>query len=116
MAPAAWAQSYPDRTVRVIVPYAPGGPTDVIARLIALKLSELAGKQFYIENIPGGGGNIGMGRAAQATPDGYTKPAKSPLCLACAAGGSSAVTRETRSKETRAPRDMVLPMIYLRVI
>lgn len=72
IAPAAWAQNYPDRPVRVIVPYAPGGPTDVIARLISLKLSELVGKQFYIENIPGGGGNIGMGRAVQAKPDGYT--------------------------------------------
>ncbi|HEY5608533.1 MAG TPA: tripartite tricarboxylate transporter substrate binding protein [Alphaproteobacteria bacterium] len=70
--PTAWAQSYPDRPVRVIVPYAPGGPTDIIARLVSLKLSEQAGKQFYIENIPGGGGNIGMSRAAQATPDGYT--------------------------------------------
>lgn len=71
VAPSAWAQSYPDRPVRVIVPYAPGGPTDVIARLIALKLSDRTGKQFYVENIPGGGGNIGMGRAAQTTPDGY---------------------------------------------
>src|SRR5262249_30371819 len=70
--PTAWAQSYPERAVRVIVPYAPGGPTDIIARLVALKLSDHVGKQFYVENIPGAGGNIGMGRAAQATPDGYT--------------------------------------------
>jgi tripartite-type tricarboxylate transporter receptor subunit TctC len=70
--PAAWAQGYPDRPVRVIVPYAPGGPTDITGRLISLKLSEQLGKQFYVENVPGVGGNIGMGRAAQATPDGYT--------------------------------------------
>ena len=70
--PTAWALDYPDRPVRVIVPYAPGGPTDIIARLISLKLSDLHGKQFYVENMPGVGGNIGMGRAAQATPDGYT--------------------------------------------
>jgi tripartite-type tricarboxylate transporter receptor subunit TctC len=68
----AWAQAYPDRPVRVIVPYGPGGPTDVIARVVAQKLAENTGKQFYIENVPGGGGNIGMGRAAQAAPDGYT--------------------------------------------
>jgi tripartite-type tricarboxylate transporter receptor subunit TctC len=56
----------------VIVPYAPGGPTDVAARLIAAKLSEHLGRQFYIENIPGASGNIGMSRAAKAAPDGYT--------------------------------------------
>jgi tripartite-type tricarboxylate transporter receptor subunit TctC len=72
MQPSAWGQSYPDRAVRVIVPYAPGGPTDIIARLVALKLSDQTGKQFYVENIPGAGGNIGAGRAAQAPPDGYT--------------------------------------------
>src|SRR5215471_2302619 len=69
---AAWSQSYPTRPVRVIVPLAAGGPTDVFARLIAQKLSDATGKQFYVENIPGAGGNIGMGRAAQAEPDGYT--------------------------------------------
>jgi tripartite-type tricarboxylate transporter receptor subunit TctC len=58
--------------VRVIVPYAPAGPTDIVARLIAQALSQQVGKQFYVENIPGAGGNIGMARAAQATPDGYT--------------------------------------------
>jgi len=68
----AVAQSYPDRPVRVVVPYAPGGPTDVVTRLIAQKLSERSGKQFYVENIGGGGGNIAMGRVAKMAPDGYT--------------------------------------------
>ena len=68
----ALAQSYPTRPVRVIVPFAPGGQTDVVARLIAQKLSERLGQQFYIENAAGAGGNIGAGRAAQAAPDGYT--------------------------------------------
>jgi tripartite-type tricarboxylate transporter receptor subunit TctC len=68
----ALAQAYPSRPVRVIVPFAPGGPTDVFARLIAQKLSEQLGAQFYVENIGGAGGNIGTGRAAQAAPDGYT--------------------------------------------
>jgi tripartite-type tricarboxylate transporter receptor subunit TctC len=66
------AQSYPARTVRVIVPYSPGGPTDVCARLIAQKLSDRLGKQFYVEDITGAGGNIGTGLAARAAPDGYT--------------------------------------------
>jgi tripartite-type tricarboxylate transporter receptor subunit TctC len=64
--------SYPDRPVRIIVPFAPAGPTDVVARLIAQKLSERMGKQFYIENVTGAGGNTGMGQAARAAPDGYT--------------------------------------------
>jgi tripartite-type tricarboxylate transporter receptor subunit TctC len=64
--------SYPDRAVRVIVPFAPAGPTDVVARLVAQKLSERLGKQFYIENVAGAGGNTGMGQAARAAPDGYT--------------------------------------------
>ena len=68
----ARAQTYPDRPVRMIVPYAPGGPTDVITRLLAQKLAEHLGKQFFVENVGGGGGNIGMGRAAKAVPDGYT--------------------------------------------
>lgn len=69
---SAWGQDYPSRPVRVIVPFAPGGQTDVVARLIAQKLSDRLGKQFYVENAAGAGGNIGAGRAAQAEPDGYT--------------------------------------------
>jgi tripartite-type tricarboxylate transporter receptor subunit TctC len=68
----AHAQDYPSRPVRVIVPFAPGGQTDVVARLIAQKLSDRMGKQFYIENAAGAGGNIGAGRAVQAAPDGHT--------------------------------------------
>ena len=68
----AQAQAYPSRPVRVIVPFAPGGQTDVVARLIAQKVSDRLGQQFYIENAAGAGGNIGAGRAAQAAPDGYT--------------------------------------------
>jgi tripartite-type tricarboxylate transporter receptor subunit TctC len=69
----ARAQNYPTRPVRVIVPYAPGGPTDIFARLIGQKLSEYLGQQFYVENIGGAGGNVGMGRGAKAP---FTK--KSP--------------------------------------
>jgi tripartite-type tricarboxylate transporter receptor subunit TctC len=66
------AQSYPERPVRVVVPYAPGGPTDVITRLIAQKLSDRTSKQFYVENMGGAGGNIAMGRVAKMPADGYT--------------------------------------------
>jgi tripartite-type tricarboxylate transporter receptor subunit TctC len=68
----AGAQTYPSRSVRIIVAYAPGGQTDTIARLLAQKLSDRFGTQFYVENVPGAGGNIGMARAAQAAHDGYT--------------------------------------------
>ncbi len=68
----ALAQAYPARQVRVIVPFAPGGPNDLAARLIAQKLSDQLGKPFYVENIGGAGGNIGMGQAARAAPDGHT--------------------------------------------
>jgi tripartite-type tricarboxylate transporter receptor subunit TctC len=66
------AQAYPVRPVRIVVPVAPGGQTDVIARIIAQRLSDRFGKQFYVENVPGAGGNIGAGRVAQAARDGYT--------------------------------------------
>ena len=74
--PAVWriarAQTYPSRSVRMIVPYGPDGPTDVFARLIAQKLTENLGQQFFVENIGGAGGNIGMGQGAKADPDGHT--------------------------------------------
>src|SRR6266704_3292396 len=66
------AQSYPTRPVRMIVPFGAGGPTDVIARLVAQKLSERWGQQNYIENIPGAGGNTGVAMVARAPADGYT--------------------------------------------
>ena len=68
----ATAETWPARPVKVIVGFAPGGPTDLFARLIAQKLSEQTGKQFYVENVGGAGGNVGNGRAAQSAPDGYT--------------------------------------------
>jgi tripartite-type tricarboxylate transporter receptor subunit TctC len=70
--PVLWAQTYPSRSVRVIVPFAPGGATDIIARFILQELSKQLGQQFYVENIPGASGNVGTGIAAKAAPDGYT--------------------------------------------
>jgi tripartite-type tricarboxylate transporter receptor subunit TctC len=71
-APRALAQTYPTRPVKVIVPVGAGGANDTATRLIAQKLSERMGQQFVVENMAGGGGNIGMGAAARAAPDGYT--------------------------------------------
>jgi len=68
----AVAEGYPTRPVRVIVPFAPGGPADVLARLLAQQLSQSLGHQFYIENQGGAGGNLGMAAGARAPADGYT--------------------------------------------
>jgi tripartite-type tricarboxylate transporter receptor subunit TctC len=73
LAGAGSAQSpYPDRPVKIIVPFAAAGPTDVVARLIAQKLSEKFGQQFYTENMGGAGGNLGMAAVARSPADGYT--------------------------------------------
>ena len=66
------ADTYPSHSVRLIVPFAAGGPTDVIARIVAQKLSEAWGQQVYTENVPGAGGNTGVTMAARAPADGYT--------------------------------------------
>jgi len=71
-APARAEGGYPEKPVRIIVPFAPAGPTDIVARLIATKLSERLGRQFYVENVAGAGGNTGIGQAARAAGDGHT--------------------------------------------
>ena len=68
----AQALDYPTRPVRVVVAFVPGGPSDIFGRIAAQKLSEQFGKQFYVENISGGGGNIAAAQAARAAPDGHT--------------------------------------------
>src|SRR3954449_8347745 len=72
VARVAHAQSYPTRPVRWIVPFPPGGATDLVARLIGQWLSERLGQQFIIENRPGGGTNIGVQAVVNAAPDGTT--------------------------------------------
>jgi tripartite-type tricarboxylate transporter receptor subunit TctC len=67
-----WAQAYPGRPVRIIVPFSPAGTTDIVARLLAQWLSDRFGQQFIVENRPGGAGNIGTEAVIRATPDGYT--------------------------------------------
>jgi tripartite-type tricarboxylate transporter receptor subunit TctC len=66
------AQTYPAHPVRAIVPYPPGGATDIIARAILHELSKRLGQQFHVDNVPGASGDIGTAKAAKAAPDGYT--------------------------------------------
>lgn len=69
---SAAAADFPDRTITMVVPFAAGGSTDVVARIIAQKMSEDLGQQVIVQNVAGAGGNLGAGNVARAEPDGYT--------------------------------------------
>jgi tripartite-type tricarboxylate transporter receptor subunit TctC len=68
----AFAAGYPERSITMVVPFAAGGPTDTVARLVAESMSKDLGQQIVVENVGGAGGSLGAGRVAQADPDGYT--------------------------------------------
>src|SRR5688572_21786991 len=103
LASTAAAQSWPAKTVRVIIPFAPGGGTDLTGRPIAQKLSESLGQQFIIDNRGGAGGAIGMELTAKAPPDGYTIMNMS---------GSFSATSATR-KLPFDPFDAIVPVVEI---
>jgi len=100
---AAQAQAWPTKPVRFVVPFPPGGTTDILARLVGQKLSETQGQQFVIENRPGAGGNIGADLVAKATPDGYT------ILLGSSTFASAVVLHKTLPYDTLRDFAAVIP-------
>jgi tripartite-type tricarboxylate transporter receptor subunit TctC len=68
----AWAANYPTKPIKIIVPFAPGGPTDIMARVFSARLGDMLGGTIFVDNRAGAGGNIGIGAAGRSDPDGYT--------------------------------------------
>ena len=100
LASLAGAQDYPARTVQVIVPFPPGGPTDIVGRLVAQKLSEGLGRPVVVENRAGAGGTVGSAAAAKAAPDGYTLLYGSTSTLAIAPGLYKSLAYDPRTAFT----------------
>ena len=99
---SAGAQDYPARPVRVVVPYAPGGPVDIVGRITAQKLTEAFGQQFVVDNRAGAGGNIAVEVVARSAPDGYT--------LLVGANGTNAINPNLYRKMTVDPEKDLAPI------
>jgi len=108
LAPGAGAQSYPVKPIRLIVPYAPGGDTDIVARLIAPKLSEALGQQVLVDNRPGAGSLIGTEAMLRAPADGYT--------LAMGTISSLAVLPVTKSNVPYDPVKDIAPIVLVTTV
>ncbi len=107
---AAAADQYPSHPVRILLGFAPGGPTDVVARLIGQKLSESLHQQFVIENRVGAGSNIAMGIVAKAPPDGYTLVVVSSAFVVNPSLYGSKVTYDRSRTLRRSPRPPIRRM------
>jgi len=104
----AWAQAWPNRPIRLIVPFPPGGPNDIIARLYAPQLTALLGQSVVVENRAGGGGVVGTDAAVRSDPDGYT--------LVITNGGSLVISPYVSANVPyKVPDDMTLISIVTRV-
>src|SRR3979409_2472382 len=69
---SAWAENFPSHPITIVVPFSAGGPSDVMARILAERMKVTLGENLLIENVTGAGGSIGVGRAVRSPPDGYT--------------------------------------------
>jgi tripartite-type tricarboxylate transporter receptor subunit TctC len=102
LAPAAQAQEYPSRPIRLVVPFSPGGPVDIVGRLTAQKLSEEFAQQVVVDNRAGGGGNIAIEIVARSAPDGYT--------LLMGANGTNAINPSLYPKLAVNPATELVPI------
>ena len=99
---AVAAETYPSRPIKLVVPFPPGGPNDIIARVVAQRMSELLGQQIVIDNRGGAGGVVGTDAVAKAAPDGYT-------IGICSAGAiEMKVTETPASVPSKAARGVIL--------
>ncbi|HYT97385.1 MAG TPA: tripartite tricarboxylate transporter substrate-binding protein, partial [Casimicrobiaceae bacterium] len=105
---AAAQSPYPNKAVRILVPFPPGGPADALARIVGDRLSQSLGQPFVIENRPGAGGNIGMEQGAKAPPDGYT--------LTLAAVGNLTIAPSLYSKLPYDPAKDYAPISVLATV
>ena len=105
----AWADTYPAHPVRIIVGFAAGSTTDILARLMGAWLSQRLGQQFIIENRPGAGGNIGAETVVKAAPDGYTLLMVPPAVAANAALYPSNSTSISSATPRRSPASCACP-------
>jgi tripartite-type tricarboxylate transporter receptor subunit TctC len=101
----AHAQAYPNKPIRLIVPYAPGGATDIISRAVAIELTKTLGQAVTVDNRPGAGGNLGSEMAARSAPDGYT--------LLTSASSLHGITPFLYKKLNYDPNKDLLPVIVL---
>ena len=99
MMTSALAQPYPNKPVKIIVPFPPGGPTDVVGRFVATKLGDALGQSFVVENRAGAGGTVGSEAVSQAAADGYTLLYGSTSTLAMAPGLDRKSTRLNSSHQ-----------------
>jgi tripartite-type tricarboxylate transporter receptor subunit TctC len=110
------AQSYPNRPIHVVVPFAPGGGTDILARIIGQKLTESWGQPVLVENRPGASGGIGSVAAARATPDGYTLLMASTGALMAMAGSGASPAGAFDVRRDLAPVTLVAAPPYILVV
>ncbi len=108
MAAGAQALAYPTKPIRIVVPFPPGGATDILARDVAEKLTEAWGQQVIVDNRPGAGGNIGSELVAKAAPDGYT--------LEMSAGGTHAINASLYAKMPDDPVKDFVPIVLVAVV
>jgi len=104
-AAVAWAQGYPNRPVRLIVPFAPGGATDALGRVLAAALGERLGQQMVVENRSGGGGTVGTEAGARAPADGYT--------VLLGSAESFGMTENTRKRLAYQPERDLVPVVMV---